>query len=288
MENLENNLKIKLKDKSYELFEKIKIYDKEAKLKIDSNRFIDDLHLYPDSRSINSSVIVIGINPSSSDLDNNRKPDPCYIHSIPKELSFHLPNEYKNIVKKWGAGKSHKHLCYPRYFSHIYPLFNQTDYYPLFSSEIYNQRWLKIYEENDYPSLSDLDISVIDKMSNKNIQKFIFMQDLLPFKETISNKIGFLFSIREIQNLIIDILAIKFEYLKPKCIIQHWAGIDKTLQNKLQEISPDKGFISSKFIPRSKKHERLYLKHEINKILGIKYVEENLTSKWDYLGNNFK
>ena len=125
-------------------------------------------------------------------------------------------------------------------------------------------------------------------MSNKNIQKFIFMQDLLPFKETISNKIGFLFSIREIQNLIIDILAIKFEYLKPKCIIQHWAGIDKTLQNKLQEISPDKGFISSKFIPRSKKHERLYLKHEINKILGIKYVEENLTSKWDYLGNNFK
>lgn len=287
MGKIGNDLLIKIRNKSRELFDKVIYYKKESIFEVDSEKFIEDLHLFPDINSIDSSAIVIGINPSSSDLDHNRKPDPCYLHSISNELTFHLSNEYKNIVKRWGGGKNHKHLCYPRYFSHIYPLFNQTEYYPLYASKIYNKNWIETYQKNDYPELSDLDILIIKKISNSSIKKFIIMQDLLPFKETDSNKISSLFSIDEIQDLIIDILKMKFEYLKPKCVIQHWAGIDKKLQNKLKDISPDKGFISSKFIPRCKKDERANLKNKITDILGARYLEENVTSKWNFVAQNF-
>ena len=48
------------------------------------NRYVDTFDIIPEN--ISSSALVISINPSSSDLDKNQDPSPCYLHFIPNEI----------------------------------------------------------------------------------------------------------------------------------------------------------------------------------------------------------
>jgi hypothetical protein len=207
------------------------------------------------------------------------------LHHIPNELINQLGKEDVKTVKNWGSGKNHKKLCY-RYFGHIYPLFNETDYYPLFVSPDYNTKWLDEYEKLKYPPLGINDLQLLKKLECGGIDKFIIMQDLLPFKETKSGKIGDVFSVKEIQVLIIEVLELKFKIFKPELVIQHWSGINKELQQMLREISPENGFITTRFIPSRSKDPKLFksdLKSRINDIVGKSFSDSTLGSKWAHI-----
>lgn len=280
-----DNLISQIKSKSQLLFSKILEY-KGIELTNNANLFLEHIDLFPNEDKISSSIIVIGINPSSGDLDRGDNPSPCYLHHIPNELVNQLEKEDVRTFKNWGSGKNHKKLCYPKYFGHIYPLFNETDYYPLFVSPDYNAKWLDEYEKLKYPPLGINDFQLIKKLERGSIDKFIIMQDLLPFKETKSGKIGDVFSVKEIQVLIIEVLELKFKIFKPELVIQHWAGINKELQLMLREISPENGFITTRFIPSRSKDSKFFkseLKSRINDVVGMKYSGPTLGSKWAHI-----
>lgn len=101
--------------------------NKGIELTINSNLFLEHIDLFPNKDKISSSIILIGINPSSGYLDKGHNPSPCYLYHIPNEYTNQSEKEDVGTVKNWGSGKNHKKLCY-RYFGHICPIFNEVPF----------------------------------------------------------------------------------------------------------------------------------------------------------------
>ena len=273
-------MKEDIKHKSLELHKYVL-----SELNIDNcnllQHYEESIDLYPDSTSIKESVIIIGMNPSAENFTVEEPlPSPCFLHYINQELRDRCYNNLpgsKGIISQWGIGKSHKKLTYHRYFGPIYKLFTDVEYYPLFVNKEYNDNWIKIYNERTkvkygYAELPKSHIDLIRKFENNSINRFIIMQDLLPFKDKNSKNIIPLLSDSYVQDKIIEILDLKFKLFKPTLVIQHWGGIPANLKNGIEILLKEKyfsKFISTKFIPamlrkKETQTELANLKCEIN------------------------
>lgn len=61
------------------------------------NRYVDIFDVLPDN--IASSILVLSINPSSSDIDKGETPSSCYLHYIPKEIKLLRPDLTKDTIE---------------------------------------------------------------------------------------------------------------------------------------------------------------------------------------------
>lgn len=253
------------------------------------DRYVDVFDIMPEN--ISSSVLVISINPSSSDLEKNQEPSPCYLHSIPEEIKTHRI-DLKPILDTWNGGKFGKKLCYPGYFSRIYKLFQNTDYYPLFVNKDYNDNWVDILRNsNTYNNLlSKEDLVALRTIENKNLTKNIIISDLIPLKETDSSKVIMIMSDPVVKNLTLELLKLKMQLLKPEFALILFKGIQKELMANIQSLFSDVGFddsnsVKSGFIRYMPESNLIEIRNKINKKLGFCFPDENLSEKWNYLNS---
>lgn len=253
------------------------------------DRYVDVFDIMPEN--ISSSVLVISINPSSSDLDKNQEPSPCYLHCIPEEIKTHRI-DLKPILNTWNGGKFGKKLCYPGYFSRIYKLFQNTDYYPLFVNKDYNDNWVDILRNsNTYNNLlSKEDLVALRTIENKNLTKNIIISDLIPLKETDSSKVLMIMSDPVVKDLTLELLKLKMQLLKPEFALILFKGIQKELMANIQSLFSDVGFddsnsVKSGFIRYMPESNLIEIRNKINKKLGFRFPDENLSEKWNYLNS---
>lgn len=251
------------------------------------NRYVDIFDIIPEN--ISSSALVISINPSSSDLDKNQEPSPCYLHYIPNEIKS-LRKDLKPILNSWNSGKYGKRLCYPGYFNRIYKLFQNTDFYPLYVDQEYNDSWIRtLRESNIYKNLiTEEDQKVIRTLENKSLTKKIVITDLIPLKETDSTKVNMIMQDAEIMNLTLELLRLKMEFLKPEFSLILFKGIQKELMNNIEHLFNEVGFdnsnsVKSGFIRYMPESVLLEIKYKINNKLGKNFHDETLSEKWNYL-----
>ena len=209
------------------------------------DRYVDVFDMMPEN--ISSSVLVISINPSSSDLDNNQEPSPCYLHFIPDEIKA-LRTDLKPIFNTWNGDKLGKKLCYPGYFRRIYKIFQNTDYYPLFVNKEYNDNWIKALENsNSYSDLlSEEDLFALRALENSSLSKSIIISDLIPLKETKSSKVNLIMNDPEVRRLIIELLEKKIKFLKPDFVLIIFKRLQKDLMPNIQSLFSEAGFDDNK------------------------------------------
>lgn len=251
------------------------------------DRYVDVFDMMPEN--ISSSVLVISINPSSSDLDNNQEPSPCYLHFIPDEIKA-LRTDLKAILNTWNGDKLGKKLCYPGYFRRIYKIFQNTDYYPLFVNKEYNDNWIKALENTKSYSdlLSEEDLFALRALENRSLTKSIIISDLIPLKETDSSKVNLIMNDLGVRRLIIELLEKKIKFLKPDFALIIFKRLQKDLMVNIQSLFSEAGFDDnklekSKFIRYMPESELLEIKNKINRVFGLRFPEENLSDKWSYL-----
>lgn len=248
------------------------------------NRYVDIFDVLPDN--IASSVLVLSINPSSSDIDKGETPSPCYLHYIPQEIKLLRPDLAKDAIEKWNGGKKGKRFCYPGYFGRIYKLFEETDYYPLYVSSQFNENWIKIVESQSFDTdlLTPKDKEALKVLENDTKKKYIIITDLIPVKETDSKNILKIIDDENIKKLIIELLKLKIQFLNPKYTLLLFKGVQKDLLSLIDELFESVGLnennsAKSGFIRYMKEEKLMELKNKMN--LGIQY--SNLSDKWDYI-----
>ncbi|MBM3169235.1 MAG: hypothetical protein FJZ76_08160 [Bacteroidetes bacterium] len=254
------------------------------------DRYVDVFDMMPEN--ISSSVLVISINPSSSDLDNNQEPSPCYLHFIPDEIKA-LRTDLKPILNTWNGDKFGKKLCYPGYFRRIYKIFQNTDYYPLFVNKEYNDNWIKELKKNSKSNndlLSEEDLFALRALENRSLSKSIIISDLIPLKETKSFKVNLIMNDPEVRKLIIELLEKKIKFLKPDFALIIFKRLQKDLMPNIQSLFSEAGFDDnklekSKFIRYMPESELLEIKNKINRVFGIRFPDESLSDKWNYLNS---
>jgi len=254
------------------------------------DRYVDVFDMMPEN--ISSSVLVISINPSSSDLDNNQEPSPCYLHFIPDEIKA-LRTDLKPILNTWNGDKFGKKLCYPGYFRRIYKIFQNTDYYPLFVNKEYNDNWIKALKKNSKSNndlLSEEDLFALRALENRSLSKSIIISDLIPLKETKSFKVNLIMNDPEVRKLIIELLEKKIKFLKPDFALIIFKRLQKDLMPNIQSLFSEAGFDDnklekSKFIRYMPESELLEIKNKINRVFGIRFPDESLSDKWNYLNS---
>lgn len=255
------------------------------------DRYVDVFDMMPEN--ISSSVLVISINPSSSDLDNNQEPSPCYLHFIPDEIKA-LRTDLKPILNTWNGDKLGKKLCYPGYFRRIYKIFQNTDYYPLFVNKEYNDNWIKALENSKSycDLLSEEDLFALRALENRSLTKSIIISDLIPLKETDSSKVNLIMSDPMVRHLTIELLEKKIEFLNPKFALILFKGVQKELMVNIQTLFSEVGFndsnsLKSGFIRYMPESKLIEIRYKINNVLGLRFLDESLSDKWNYLKPNF-
>jgi hypothetical protein len=272
-------------------------------------RYIETFSQLPNSDRIESSALIMSINPSSSDLDGknnatNKSPAPCYLHYIPDELkNIDKLGPYKNIINSWNSGSKGKRLCYPGYFGRIYKLFEETSYYPLFASKFYNDSWIDDVKSNISHSdlLQSEDNEAIEFMESDAIRKFIVIIDLLPLKETDSKKVGVVLKNEVVKGMVVNLLKLKIQYLQPKLSLLLFKSIEKDLLQIVEDIFQNcdlinldldeidkvkidensKFYLKSGFIRYMSRDNWNKIKEKVNYVLGKDFNE--LKQKWDYI-----
>ena len=251
------------------------------------DRYVDIFDIIPEN--ITSSALVLSINPSSSDLDKNEEPSPCYLHYIPNEIKL-VRNDFKSILNTWNGGKNGKKLCYPGYFNRIYKLFQNTDYYPLYVNKRFNDNWLKIIKNSKtYENLmTEEDLKVLKTIENNGLTKNIVISDLLPLKETDSSKVNVIMQEKEVRDLTLELLKLKLQLLNPSFVLILFKGIQKDLLNNIQSLFTEVGFndsnsVQSGFIRYMPENKLSLIKVKINNKLGVAFQDDNLLEKWSYL-----
>jgi hypothetical protein len=251
------------------------------------NRYVDTFDIIPEN--ISSSALVISINPSSSDLDKNQDPSPCYLHFIPNEIKS-LRKDLMPVLNSWNSGKNGKKLCYPGYFNRIYKLFQNTDFYPLYVDQEYNDNWINnLRESNNYKNLiTEEDQVVIKTLENKSLTKKIVITDLIPLKETDSKKVKIIMEDAQIVNLTLELLRLKIKLLKPEFTLILFKGVQKELMNNINHLFNEVGFddsnsVKSGFIRYMPESDLLEIKNKINNKLGMNFQDDSLHEKWKYL-----
>jgi hypothetical protein len=209
------------------------------------DRYVDVFDVMPEN--ISSSVLVISINPSSSDLDNNQEPSPCYLHFIPDEIKA-LRTDLKPILNTWNGDKFGKKLCYPGYFRRIYKIFQNTDYYPLFVNKEYNDNWINaLRNSTSYRHLlSEEDLIALRALENRCLTKSIIISDLIPLKETDSSKVNLIINDPEVRGLIIELLEKKIKFLKPDFALIIFKRLQKDLMGNIQSLFSEARFDDNK------------------------------------------
>ncbi len=251
------------------------------------DRYVDVFDVLPEN--ISSSVLVISINPSSSDLDKNKEPSPCYVHYIPEEIKDQRI-DLKSSFNTWNGGKSGKKLCYPGYFSRIYKLFQNTDFYPLYVNKDFNDSWVNILRNSRTYSdlLSKEDLVALRALENNNLTKNIIISDLIPLKETDSSKVNLIMSDPIVRGLTLELLKKKMEFLNPEFALILFKGIQKELMVNIQSLFTDAGFddsnsVKSGFIRYMPEGNLVEIRNKINKKLGLSFPDDRLSEKWNYL-----
>jgi len=284
------NLKTEIINKSKELHKRCievgiqkGIFPHDLSEKKIKDRYVDVFEVMPEN--ISSSVLVISINPSSSDLDNNQEPSPCYLHYIPDEIKAHRI-DLKPILNTWNGGKLGKNLCNPGYFGRIYKIFQNTDYYPLLVNKEFNDNWLNVFRDSDL--LSEEDLVALRSLENRNLTKSIIISDLIPLKETDSSKVNLIMSDPTVRHLTIELLEKKIEFLNPKFALILFKGVQKELMVNIQTLFSEVGFndsnsLKSGFIRYMPESKLIEIRNKINNVLGLRFPEENLSDKWSYL-----
>jgi hypothetical protein len=154
--------------------------------------------------NFNDTVLVLGLNPSSADLDTKNKVNNCFIHYFPE----HLINDNNHQIVTEFAQKG---FTYNRYFRKIYELFLPYDYYPIWV----NVNYLK--SKRDY--LSD-DEYVLLESSIKDTGKYCIYSDLIFYKETTAKKIQEIInSNSDLKNKVLELFTLQIDLFKPKVVL---------------------------------------------------------------------
>ncbi len=268
---MKKELSAKIQLKSRSIFEEIsiKLYGV-----IDNDRYLDHFHLIP--QTVDRSILILGINPSSADINKGNEPAPVFIHHIPQVVK-NKSTEIMEVTSSWNHGREGKKFCYSTYFNRIYTLFENTLFYPMWTSREYNERWELLVD-----NLKTRDIAVLRKLENRNIKLFTIVSDLIPIKETDSAK---LFAVLDANPQIIQKLNTLFElkvrYLNPVLTVIFLQKADEYLAETLKKITGDLMiFPFVKYLPKIK---YLAIKEKIEQRLHKKYLISNNAEKWDYI-----
>jgi len=256
---------------SFEIFSEI---SNELYGELRPERYLDHFDLVP--TNISSSVLIMGINGSSTDVDTKkRNSDPCYVHFIPESLKT-KSREIRLVTNNWGHGESMKKFCYPGYFGRIYNLFENTTYYPLYVSEDYNQRWMPLVN-----SVDKKDKFILSRIENPKIHDFIIIQDLIPFKETNSQIIISVLNRREdIVEGLNTLLQMKIKFLKPRLTIIFLKKANSYFGEVIKNLDCD--ILVFPFIKYLAQAKYLEIQKTIVKRIGVNQAI-NMNKKWDYV-----
>ena len=222
-----NNILLEVKKISNEI--SINIFQQ---ISVENNINFTDRHL--DSFSaiedveIEESIVIFGLNPSSSDIDTHGVPSPCFLHYVP-EGDFEKANNALLIKDEIIRRK----YTYDTYFKKPYNLF-----YDL------NQNFMPIWKNIHYLNKIKLELNIQDNDSIvdflfsicSNSKRFIIFSDLVQYREKSAKKIEAILSNSKIDLKIevIRLFELQLKLYKAKYVFINNAYASHLIHNYLK------------------------------------------------------
>jgi hypothetical protein len=151
------------------------------------------------------NILVLGLNPSSTDTDKKGKQNDNFLHYVPdKGLSKPEMKALKGFRKEG--------YVYTKYFKKPYELFWEYGYQPIWTNQSYRQSIFK------NKNLNEDEIALISKFQDTS--KYTIFSDLVFYKETDSKKVAS--TIREksdLCKLIFELFELQIEFFQPKLVL---------------------------------------------------------------------
>jgi len=149
-----------------------------------------------------NSVLILGLNPSSSDIEKQGVANDCFIH--------YFPDYWTTADKKWIIKNfARKGYSYNNYFKKPYELFLPFNYLPIWTNKDYlNLKKYKLTSE-EYNLLNSI----------QDTGKYCIFSDLLHYKETTAKNIEKIINASdELENMILDLFALQIQFFKSNIV----------------------------------------------------------------------
>lgn len=204
-----------IKEKSFKISEVfISKFKKEIENNLQHNPFNDYGGI-----DFQDNILVLGINPSSTDTDKKGKLNDNFLHYVPDDKST---DTEKKILK----GFNEKGYVYNRYFKKPYELFWKFGYQPIWTNIEYRQSII------NKKKLTEDEVALLSKF-NDNLKYTIFT-DLIFYKETDSKKVAS--TIRgntDLCKMIFELFDLQLEFFLPKLVFVNNAFASSILTDHL-------------------------------------------------------
>lgn len=168
------------------------------------------------------NILVLGLNPSSTDTDNKGKVNDNFLHYVPDKG---LSNPERETLK----GFKEKGNVYTKYFKKPYELFWEHGYQPIWTNENYRKSII------NQKKLAEDEVALLSKF--KDTSKYTIFSDLIFYKETDSKKVAS--TIRERSDLckmIYELFELQLEFFRPKLVFVNNAFASTILTDYLISI----------------------------------------------------
>ena len=161
----------------------------------------DDMSENPeniDDLDITKSILILGINPSSSDLERKGRKNNCFLEYIPEESESLVASSLNN-----------KGYTYPMYFKKFYDLFKDYDCKMLWQNIAYLDRYTSTLDPEEYKFLKSKTI--------KTNHNYLVFGDLVYFKMTKADAI-YQF-IEKYSDNIYELFQMQVSYYNPRIVL---------------------------------------------------------------------
>jgi hypothetical protein len=181
------------------------------------------------SIDIKNSILVLGLDPSSSDIDSGGAKKDCFIHYYPE--SWIKPDDIL-VIRDF----KNKGYTYDKYFKKPYELFLKYKYNPVWTNKTFLQNKKSILTNSEYLVLN----RCIDN------GKYIIFSDLINYKEKTAKKIeSIINSNKFLKEKIISLFILQIEFFNAKVIFINNAFASRIISDFLiQNLRIDKKIYS--------------------------------------------
>lgn len=183
------------------------------------NDSFDNRHIKPfkqwSKMAFKDSVLVLGLNPSSSDIDNHGVVNDCFIHYFPDYWGAKSKQDIIKIYAKKG-------YTYNKYFKKPYELFLPYGYKPIWT----NKTYLNIKKD----ILSKEEFELLNSISDS--EKYTIFSDLIFYKETTAKRIEKLINgNKELECKILDLFVLQIKFFNSKLVFINNAYASRLLSS---------------------------------------------------------
>ncbi|HRW21382.1 MAG TPA: hypothetical protein P5509_05365 [Bacteroidales bacterium] len=148
------------------------------------------------------SVLILGLNPSSSDIEKQGVANDCFIHYFP---DYWTSTDKKWIIKEFAQ----KGYSYNNYFKKPYELFLPFNYRPIWT----NRNYLDLKKDK----LTSEEYNLLNGIQDTG--KYCVFSDLLHYKETTAKNIEKIINkSTDLENKILDLFALQIKFFKSKIV----------------------------------------------------------------------